>query len=162
MKSIISAFVISSSFLGLSGQVVGETLSPPSISVASNGTQLPMQGLEPYFIGKTRVEPLFGAKGEGRTSGAMVTFEPGSRTNWHTHPIGQTLIVTSGLGWVQQWDGQRVEIAPGDVVQIPANVKHWHGATDKTAMSHIAVQEAKAGSVVNWLEPVSAAQYEGH
>ncbi|MCL1121264.1 cupin domain-containing protein [Shewanella seohaensis] len=135
-------------------------ITAEQISIARNGTQLPVTGLEDYFTGPVRVEPLFQAKGEGRASGALVTFEPGSRTHWHTHPVGQTLIVTSGMGWVQQEGQTRLEIHPGDVVQIPANVKHWHGATSITPMTHIAIQEANAGKVITWLESVSPAQYD--
>ncbi len=130
-----------------------------TISIQPNGSQLPMTGLEPYFTGPVRVEPVFQAKGEAKGAGAMVTFEPGSRTNWHTHPVGQTLIVTSGKGWVAQWGAQSQVIEPGDVVHIPANVKHWHGATDKTAMSHLAIQESKNGKVVTWMEAVTEQQY---
>ncbi|MCG9698347.1 cupin domain-containing protein [Shewanella sp. Isolate11] len=144
----------------VAGYVHAQEPQPVQITVAKNGSQLPMTGLEPYFKGDVRVEPLFAAKGEERAAGATVTFEPGSRTNWHTHPVGQTLIVTSGMGWVKQEGEARLEIHPGDVVKIPANVRHWHGATSTTAMTHIAIQEAKAGNVVKWLEPVTKAQYE--
>ncbi|MCE9679456.1 cupin domain-containing protein [Shewanella sp. AS1] len=144
----------------MTGYIQAQEAQPTKITVAKNGSQLPMTGLEPYFTGDVRVEPLFAAKGEERAAGATVTFEPGSRTNWHTHPVGQTLIVTSGMGWVKQEGETRLEIHPGDVVKIPANVRHWHGATSTTAMTHIAIQEAKEGSVVKWLEPVTKAQYE--
>ncbi|MEP0924864.1 cupin domain-containing protein [Leptolyngbya sp. FACHB-711] len=96
-----------------------------------------------------------------RTFGASVTFEPGARTTWHTHPLGQALIVTAGIGWIQQWGSQIQEIRPGDVVRILPRVKHWHGATATTAMTHIAIQEALNGSPGNWMEQVSDEQYEG-
>jgi quercetin dioxygenase-like cupin family protein len=106
-----------------------------------------------------RIDPLFEAPGPARVRSASVTFEPGARTAWHTHPLGQTLIVTSGLGWAHRWGGPVEEIRPGDVVWFAPNEKHWHGATPTTAMSHIAIQEALNGKVVEWLEKVSDEQY---
>jgi quercetin dioxygenase-like cupin family protein len=106
-----------------------------------------------------RVDPLFDAKPPGRVSGASVTFEPGARTAWHTHPLGQTLIVTAGAGRVQREGGPIEEIRPGDVVQFAPNEKHWHGAARSTAMTHIAIQEALDGKVVEWMEKVSDEQY---
>ena len=106
-----------------------------------------------------RIDPLFEAPEPARVRGASVTFEPGARTAWHSHPLGQTLIVTSGLGWTQCWGGPKEEIRPGDVIWCPPGVKHWHGATPSTAMSHIAIQEALNGKVVEWMEQVSEAQY---
>jgi quercetin dioxygenase-like cupin family protein len=102
---------------------------------------------------------LFDAQDPARASSASVTFEPGARTTWHTHPAGQRLVVTAGLGWVQQSGGRTQEIRPGDVVWIPPGVKHWHGATPATAMTHIAVQEAVEGKVVEWMEHVTDEQY---
>lgn len=133
--------------------------STEKVEILVNGSQYPISGLEAFFTGAVRVDPLFSAKGEQRASGASVTFEPGSRTHWHTHPVGQTLIVTSGVGLICQ-DGQEPQaIKPGDVVAIPANTRHWHGASAQNAMSHIAIQEAKNGQVVTWMEPVSDEQY---
>ncbi len=117
------------------------------------------KGPADWFTGTVRVDPLFTAPDPARVSGALVTFEPGARTAWHTHPLGQTLIVTSGCGWVQREGGVVEEIRPGDVVWFPPGEKHWHGATATTAMSHIAIQEKLNGSVVDWLEHVSDAQY---
>lgn len=111
------------------------------------------------FTGTVRVEPVFQAIAPGRTSGADVTFEPGARTAWHVHPAGQMLLVTAGVGRVQQWGRPVDEIRPGDVVRIPPNVKHWHGASPDAAMTHLAVTEALDGRSVEWLEPVSDAQY---
>jgi quercetin dioxygenase-like cupin family protein len=108
-----------------------------------------------------RIDPLFQAPEPARVAGAHVTFEPGARTVWHTHPLGQTLIVTSGCGRVQRWGGPIGEIRPGDVVWFAAGEKHWHGAAPTTGMTHIAIQEKLDGKVVDWLEPVSAEQYEG-
>jgi quercetin dioxygenase-like cupin family protein len=116
------------------------------------------RGPADWFTGTVRVDPLFGPDPD-RVAGALVTFEPGARTAWHTHPLGQTLFVTAGCGWVQREGGPIEEIRPGDVVWFPAGEKHWHGAAATTAMSHIAVTERLNGSVVDWLEPVSEAQY---
>jgi quercetin dioxygenase-like cupin family protein len=132
-----------------------------SVEVISVGSQRSAVGPADWFSGTVRIDPLFAAVPPGRAAGAAVTFEPGARTVWHTHPLGQTLIVTSGVGRVQSWGGPVEEIRPGDVVQIPADVKHWHGAAPTTAMSHIAVQEELDGSAVAWLERVTDAQYEG-
>ena len=108
-----------------------------------------------------RIDPLFQAKAPARTAGASVTFEPGARTAWHTHPLGQTLIVTSGCGWAQRAGGPIEEIRPGDVVWFLPDEKHWHGATPTAAMTHIAIQEALNGKVVEWMEKVSDEQYSG-
>ena len=112
-----------------------------------------------YFTGTVRLDPLFQAPEPGRVLGASVTFEPGARTAWHTHPLGQTLIVTAGCGLVQCWGKPARKIYPGDVVSCPAGEKHWHGATSTTAMTHIAIVEQLDGKSVDWLEKVSDAQY---
>ncbi len=117
------------------------------------------QGTADRFTGTVRIDPLFSPPEPARVAGALVTFEPGARTAWHTHPLGQTLIVTVGLGWVQREGGPVEEIRPGDVVSIAPGEKHWHGASATTAMSHIAIQEKLNGSTVTWLEHVSDAQY---
>lgn len=117
------------------------------------------KGPADYFTGSVRIDPLFEAADPGRVAGAHVTFEPGGRTAWHTHPLGQTLIVTSGCGWVQRVGGPVEEIRPGDVIWFPAGEKHWHGATATTAMSHIAIQEKQDGKAVDWMEKVSDEQY---
>ncbi|UFS68258.1 cupin domain-containing protein (plasmid) [Paracoccus denitrificans] len=114
-----------------------------------------------WFTGSVRIDPLFAAEAPGRAAGAHVTFEPGARTAWHTHPAGQTLIVTFGRGRVQREGGPVEEIRQGDVVWFPAGEKHWHGAAPDTAMSHIAIQEAIDGSAVTWMEKVSDADYAG-
>ena len=108
-----------------------------------------------------RVESRFQAESPARAGGGVVTFEPGARTAWHAHPLGQTLIVNSGCGWVQQEGGPVQEIRPGDVVWFPPNVRHWHGASPTTAMTHIAIQEALDGKMVEWMEKVSDEQYRG-
>jgi len=125
------------------------------------GSRASGKGPEQYFTGTVRVDPLFEAPDPARARGASVTFEPGARTAWHTHPLGQTLIVTSGAGRVQKWGGPVEEIRPGDVVWFEPNEKHWHGASPAVAMTHIAVQEALNGKVVDWMEKVSDDQYGG-
>jgi quercetin dioxygenase-like cupin family protein len=117
------------------------------------------KGPADYFTGAVRLDPLFQAGDPTRVAGASVTFEPGARTAWHTHPLGQTLIVTAGCGWAQREGGPVEEIHPGDVVWFPPGEKHWHGATATTGMTHIAVQEAQNGKTVDWLEHVTAEQY---
>jgi quercetin dioxygenase-like cupin family protein len=112
-----------------------------------------------YFTGTARIDPLFEAPDPARVRGASVTFEPGARTAWHTHPLGQTLIVTFGLGWVQRWGSPIEEIRPGDVVWFEPGEKHWHGASATTAMTHIAIQESLNGKAVDWMEKVSDEQY---
>ena len=129
------------------------------MEIKRGGSQPSRKGPSETFTGTVRVDPLFSAQDPARTSGASVTFEPGARTAWHTHPLGQTLIVTSGLGWVQHWGGPVEEIRPGDVVWFPPGEKHWHGATPTTPMTHIALQERLDGKVVDWMEQVSDAQY---
>ena len=115
------------------------------MDIQRNGSQPSGKGPADYFTGSARIDPLFQAPDPARVRGASVTFEPGARTAWHTHPLGQTLIVTSGRGWVQAWGGPVEEIHPGDVVWFPPGEKHWHGATPTTAMAHIAIQEALDG-----------------
>ena len=117
------------------------------------------KGAAEYFTGAVRIDPQFEAPEPARAVGASVTFEPGARTAWHTHPLGQTLIVTSGCGWAQRWGGSREEIRPGDVIWFPPGEKHWHGATATTGMTHLAVQEKLDGKTVEWLEAVGEEEY---
>ena len=131
------------------------------MKITRTGTTPSMQGPEEWFTGTVRIDALFQAEPPGAASGAAVTFEPGARTAWHTHPAGQTLIVTAGLGRVQEEGGPVQEIRPGDVVWFPAGVKHWHGAAPDVAMTHIAIQEAVDGSAVTWMEHVTDADYNG-
>ena len=119
------------------------------------------KGPAEYFTGTVRIDPLNEPPAPARVAMALVTFEPGARTAWHTHPFGQTLIVTTGAGWVQREGDEKENIFPGDVVYFEPNEKHWHGATDTTAMSHIAVQEKENGSPVDWMEQVTNEQYAG-
>jgi len=129
------------------------------MEIKRRGSQSSTKGPEEYFTGNVRIDPLFEAPEPARGFGALVTFEPGARTAWHTHPLGQTLIVMSGCGWVQYWGGAIKEIFPGDVISCPPGEKHWHGATTTTSMSHIALVEKLNGKVVDWLEKVSDEQY---
>jgi len=138
---------------------VASIVDSQTISVTRSGSQPSIKGSAEYFTGSVRIDPLFKANDPSRVSGALVTFEPGARTAWHTHPLGQTLIVMAGCGWVQQWGGQVQEIRQGDVVRIPPGQKHWHGAIATTAMTHIAIQEHLDGKVVEWMEKVSDEQY---
>jgi len=123
------------------------------------GSQPSAKGSSEWFTGAVRVDPLFHAPDPARASGVSVTFEPGARTAWHTHPLGQTLIVTAGCGWAQREGGRIEEIWPGDVVWFSPGEKHWHGATPTTAITHIAIQEKLDGKVVDWMEQVSDEQY---
>jgi quercetin dioxygenase-like cupin family protein len=127
--------------------------------ITRNGTQPSTSGPADWFTGAVRIDPLFTAPEPALVQGASVTFSPGARTHWHTHPLGQTLIVTAGLGWAQRFGGPIEEIRPGDVVWFAPNEKHWHGATPTTALTHIAIQERLNGKVVDWLEPVTDTQY---
>ena len=124
------------------------------------GSQASTKGPADWFTGMVRIDPLFQREAPARVAGAHVTFEPGARTAWHTHPLGQTLIVTSGCGWTQREGGLVEEIHPGDVVLFAPEEKHWHGATATTAMTHIAIQEALNGKVVDWMEKVKDEQYQ--
>ncbi|CAN5517327.1 cupin domain-containing protein [soil metagenome] len=131
----------------------------PTVTVTPVGSQPSAKGPAGNFTGAVRVDSRFQGTGAARVGGAIVTFEPGARTDWHTHPLGQTLIVTAGVGWVQQLGGLVQEIKPGDVVWIPPAVKHWHGAKATTAMSHVAIAESLDGTAVDWMEKVSDEQY---
>ena len=131
------------------------------MEIKRSGSQPSNKGPADWFTGTVRIDPLFQAKKSARAAGNSVTFEPGARTAWHTHPLGQTLIVTAGCGRVQHWGGPIEEIRPGDVIQFAPGEKHWHGATATTAMTHIAIQEQLAGKAVDWMEKVSDEQYQG-
>jgi quercetin dioxygenase-like cupin family protein len=137
----------------------GET---PLITISAANSLPSTSGDVRYFTGQVHIVLLFPAEAPSRLSGALVTFEPGARTAWHSHPLGQTLIVTEGAGWVQQWGGPVREIRQGEVIRIPPGIKHWHGATAATRMRHIALQEQLDGKVVEWMEQVSEEQYRGH
>jgi quercetin dioxygenase-like cupin family protein len=129
------------------------------MDIKRNGSQPSVKGPVDYFTGTVRIDPLFQAPAPARMQGASVTFEPGARTAWHKHPLGQILIVTAGCGWTQCEGEPVAEIRAGDVIWCPPNHRHWHGATPTTAMTHIAIQEALDGKVVEWMEKVSDSQY---
>jgi len=131
------------------------------MDITRSGSQPSGKGAAEYFTGAVSIDPLFQAPDPARAVGASVTFEPGARTAWHKHPLGQTLIVTAGCGRVQRWGGPIEDIRPGDVIWFPPGEKHWHGATPTTAMTHIAIQEQLDGKTVDWMEPVSNEQYQG-
>ena len=135
------------------------TSSAAGLKIARAGTQPSSKAPLEYFTGTVRIDPLFSAVEPSRVSSAAVTFEPAARTAWHTHPVGQTIIVTSGLGWARVEGGQIEEIRPGDVITFAPGVKHWHGASPTVAMTHIAIQESIDGSPVVWLEKVTDEQY---
>ena len=129
------------------------------MEIKQSGSQPSSKGSADYFTGTVRIDPLFNPPAPARVLSASVTFEPGARTAWHTHPLGQTLIVTAGCGRVQRWGGTVEEIRPGDVIWIPPGEKHWHGAAAATAMTHIAIQEQVDGKAADWMEQVSDEQY---
>jgi len=129
------------------------------MDVKRSGSQPSRKGPAEYFTGTVRVDPLFEAVEPARVVAAGVTFEPGARTAWHTHPLGQTLVVTAGCGRAQRWGGPIEEIRPGDVISFAPGEKHWHGAAPTTAMTHIAIQERLDGKTVDWMEKVSDEQY---
>jgi 4-carboxymuconolactone decarboxylase len=169
MKQI--AATIMSLFMFVANSAAGQTASasgtsqtapvqnPQTIKIARSDSLHSNKGSAQYFTGSVQVQQLFAAYDPSRTSGGRVTFEPGARSAWHTHPLGQILIVTDGTGWIQQWGGPIEEIRKGDVIWIPAGVKHWHGATPNTAMTHIAIQEELNGKAVEWMEKVTDEQY---
>ena len=135
--------------------------STTEVNLTHREERAAFDGSPDNFTGRVRVEMLLTAQAPARASGGSVSFQPGAHTAWHTHPLGQTLIVTSGVGRVQFWGGAVREMQPGDVVWIPPGVKHWHGAAPKTSMTHIAIAEAHEGSSVKWMEKLTAAQYDG-
>ena len=139
--------------------VTAQSNSPQKITITRSSARTSSKGPEANFTGEVSIEALFPANAPARAAGASVTFELGARTAWHTHPLGQTLIVTSGTGWVQQEGGEKQEIKPGDVIWTPPGVKHWHGATPTTGMTHLAIQENLNGKPVEWMEKVSDDQY---
>jgi quercetin dioxygenase-like cupin family protein len=171
MKMKLIAASILSLFMLAANDAAGQTVSASgasraarvqdsqTIRIARSETLQSNKGSAQYFTGSVRVQQLFPGHDPSRTSGGKVTFEPGARSAWHTHPLGQILIVTDGTGWIQQWGGPIEEIRKGDVIWIPAGVKHWHGATPTTAMTHIAIQEQLNGKAVEWMEKVTDEQY---
>lgn len=129
-------------------------------TIVRNGTKPSIKGPESWFTGSVRIDSLFQAEEPARLGGGIVTFEPGARTNWHTHPLGQTLVVLNGVGWTQCEGGSRTEIRAGDIVSCSCGKRHWHGAAATTAMSHLALTELLDGKNVEWMEPVTDEQYQ--
>jgi quercetin dioxygenase-like cupin family protein len=152
------AVALASQFAG-STAVAQKPSASTQITITPAAAQDVITGAPDRFTGSVRVRSLFDPKDQTRSSGGEVTFQPGARSAWHTHPLGQVLIVTDGVGWIQQWGGTIQVIRKGDVVWIPAGVKHWHGGTPTTSLTHIAFQESLNGAVVNWLEQVTDDQY---
>jgi quercetin dioxygenase-like cupin family protein len=161
MKTFLAATMLMSLLDPLHAQTApsGSAMSEPTLTISRQGSRPPGQGAPENFTGSVKVDFLFAAAESTRASGAYVTFSPGARTAWHTHPLGQTLVVTAGVGRVQRWGGPIEEVRPGDVVRIPPGVKHWHGAAPTTTMTHLAIQEHLDGKVVDWMEKVSDEQY---
>ncbi len=156
MKLVLSTILLSALFATASAFASEDA---QTIVITRAGSQASAKGPAQFFTGSVRVDMLHAAKDPARASSAYVTFEPGARSAWHTHPVGQTLIVTAGTGRVQRWGGPVDVIRPGDVVWIPPGVKHWHGAGPATGMTHIAITEQVGGKNVDWLEQVSDEQY---
>jgi quercetin dioxygenase-like cupin family protein len=162
MKRMAAAMITVFMFManGAAGQTApAAAQNPQTISIARSGSLQSTKGSAQYFTGTVQIQQLFAAHDPSRTSGGSVTFEPGARSAWHTHPFGQILIVTEGEGWIQQWGGPIQEIRKGEVIWIPPGVKHWHGAAPTTSMTHIAIQEQLNGKAVDWLEKVTVEQY---
>jgi quercetin dioxygenase-like cupin family protein len=134
--------------------LIDDSTGGQALEIARAGTQKSLVGNSANFHGAVRRDPLFAPGAPSAIAGSSVTFEPGARTAWHAHPVGQALVITAGLGWVQSWGRARQQVAPGDVVWIAPDEKHWHGATSHTSMSHIAITEARDGQNVEWLEQV--------
>jgi 4-carboxymuconolactone decarboxylase len=153
------SLLTSGSAFAQSGVSSGSDPGSQRIKVMRKAERSPTQAPAEHFTGSASVDRFLIESGSSHTSGAIVAFEPGSRTAWHSHPLGQTLIVTAGVGWVQQWGGQIEEIRQGDIVWIPPGIKHWHGATATTSMTHIGIQESFDGKAVEWMEQVSDQQY---
>lgn len=147
--------------LGGAGAAIGQTSPKPQPGVIKAGTVTPKPGPVKYFTGKVTVAELVKPTPPGRAGTGLVAFQAGARSNWHMHPAGQTLYVTEGCGWTQREGGAVERICKGDTVYVPAGVRHWHGATDRTAMAHLSVSETVDGRNVDWMEPVTAAQFHG-
>jgi 4-carboxymuconolactone decarboxylase len=162
-RAMLAGYVATLLSAGLAhgGTPASSHLRRTTMNIIRNGSQPSAKGPAEYFTGAVRIDMRFKGSAPARIGGAIVTFEPGARTAWHTHPLGQTLIVTSGMGWVQMEGDPKEDIRAGDIVWIPPGERHWHGATATTAMSHMAISEALDGKTVDWLEKVSDAQFNG-
>jgi 4-carboxymuconolactone decarboxylase len=160
-RAMLAGYVATLTGLAHGGTPASSHLRRTTMNIIRNGSQPSAKGPAEYFTGAVRIDMRFNGSAPARIGGAIVTFEPGARTAWHTHPLGQTLIVTSGMGWVQMEGDPKEDIRAGDIVWIPPGERHWHGATATTAMSHMAISEALDGKTVDWLEKVSDAQFNG-
>jgi 4-carboxymuconolactone decarboxylase len=156
--AVLSSFMLATAW---SQNVAPGTTAASGLAISHGGTRPIVAGPAKTFTGAVKVEQLFPADAPSRVSGGTVTFSPGARTNWHTHPFGQILLITAGTGRVQMDGGPIQEVHAGDVVRIPAHVKHWHGAAPGSSMTHIAIQDNLDGNAVDWLEPVTDQQYNG-
>jgi quercetin dioxygenase-like cupin family protein len=156
---VLSTLLYSASISGNGYAQTADTQAEPRITVTSPAAQRASEGAATTFTGSVHIQALFGVQEPSHNTGGLVTFQPGARSAWHTHPLGQVLIITDGEGWIQEWGKPRQTMHKGDVVQIPAGVKHWHGATATSSVTHIAIQEMSEGRNVDWLEKVSDAQY---
>ncbi|MDF5890337.1 cupin domain-containing protein [Pseudomonas syringae pv. syringae] len=160
MSTLAATSLLTTMLLASASSNAAEIPADKAMSIVKNGEQASIMGAPANFVGNARIDPMFAARAPSTVSAGAVTFQPGARSAWHTHPLGQTLVVTAGTGWVQQENGAKQVIKPGDVIWTPPGVKHWHGATAATGMTHIAIQESLDGKNVVWMEPVSEAQYE--
>ena len=159
--SLLAAWYATANQTGRAPGPATSNAEPEKITITRSRSQSSSIGRAEYFTGSANITELFPAKAPARVSGGRVTFQPGARTAWHTHPLGQILIVTAGTGWIQQWGGPKEEIRESDVVWIPSRQKHWHGATATASMTHIAIQEQLDGKAVEWMEKVTDGQYGG-
>jgi len=159
--SLLAAWYAAANQTGRTAGPATSNAESEKITITRSSSRSSNPGRAEYFTGSASITELFPARAPARVSGGRVTFEPGARSAWHTHPLGQILIVTAGTGWIQQWGGPKEEIREGDVVWIPPGKKHWHGATASSSMTHIAIQEQLDGKTVEWMEKVSDAQYRG-
>lgn len=160
MRTLISAFTLAGIFLASTDAYSADVPQGQAMTLVRNGEQAWIIGAPENFVGTARIDPLFPARAPSRVSAGAVTFQPGARSVWQTHPLGQALVVTAGTGWIQQAGAGKKLIQPGDVIWTPPGVKHWHGATATTGMTHMAIQESLDGKNVEWMEPVTQAQYE--
>jgi quercetin dioxygenase-like cupin family protein len=160
MRTLVAASALVTTLLASASMQAADIAKDQAMNVVRNGEQASIMGAPDNFVGNARIDPLIAARAPSRVSAGAVTFQPGARSVWHTHPLGQSLVVTAGTGWIQQDGGEKLVIKPGDVIWTPPGVKHWHGGTAKTGMTHIAVQESQDGKNVEWMEPVTDAQYE--
>ena len=161
MKQLVTCMLLSLATFTFAGAVHADAAEGDRAqSIIRNGEQASVRGSDQFFTGSVRIDPLYPANNDMRSSGGSVTFEPGARSHWHIHPVGQVLIVTAGVGLTQEWGKSVQEIRPGDVVICPVGVKHWHGAAPNSSMTHISIcEEKEPGKVVEWLEEVTDEQY---